>query len=70
MHAARPKPVSVTRRQIDPLSRPVGPNCNQMPSNISTKEMLNFLYAQGGANSASFGYHYASLPLAPKPQKG
>src|ERR1700730_14694474 len=31
--------------------------------------MLNFLYAQGGANSAGFGHHRVSLSLAPKPQE-
>jgi hypothetical protein len=49
--------------------RPIGPNRNQIPDNISTEKMLNFLDAQGRANSASFGYRRASLPLTPKPQE-
>ena len=31
--------------------------------------MLNFLYAQGWANSASFSHRRASLPLTPKSQE-
>lgn len=51
------------------LKRPVGPYRNQVPRNIPAEEMLNFLYAQGGANSAGFGHHRVSLSLAPKPQE-